>query len=165
MNSAYIQDDCPLHQIACHYRTQQCRVVIFNVLRCGSGNSILKLWTNTDRFCPESTLTSALTLCVSLMCLLRMRGRHTCALPGIFRHRFCCWGRLSWRPSMEKVSMINSTSTWYSPGLLKMIVRPSADRLTISSDEAIILNGTKFVGLSGSKREVQSHLVLNMVTY
>lgn len=63
--------------------------------------------------------------------------------------------------------MINFMFMWYFFGLLKMIVCLFVDRFMILFDEVIILNGMKFVGLFGFKREVQSYLVfsINMVIY
>lgn len=63
--------------------------------------------------------------------------------------------------------MINFMFMWYFLGLLKMIVCLFVDRFMIFFDEVIILNGMKFVGLFGFKREVQSYLVfsINMVIY
>lgn len=63
--------------------------------------------------------------------------------------------------------MINFMFMWYFLGLLKMIVCLFVDRFMILFDEVIILNGMKFVGLFGFKREVQSYLVfsINMVIY
>lgn len=50
--------------------------------------------------------------------------------------------------------MINFMFMWYFLGLLKMIVCLFVDRFMIFFDEVIILNGMKFVGLFGFKREV-----------
>lgn len=63
--------------------------------------------------------------------------------------------------------MINFMFMLYFLGLLKMIVCLFVDRFMILFDEVIILNGMKFVGLFGFKREVQSYLVfsINMVIY